>query len=389
MSNSATADAELAAQIATGLAASLRSRGLLTPLGSVLSFAEALEAVGLGSEREVYWASRCVFVHQPDEVAPFNLGFYAYWRTPPAAERLEPSPVVVIAPTPSDAAADDDDEREELDPTVAGASFSAAERLAHADLAELSDDELAEAISMIAAMRRRKRLKTTRRVGPGKQGRLDLRRSVAAAVRRDGEILGEHHLARQKRERRLVVLCDISGSMAPYARAMLRLAHVLSQGSAPIEVFAVGTRLTRLTRRLATHDANAAIGALVASIPDYSGGTRLGDALAEFNTAFGVRGMARGATVVICSDGIDRGSPELISSEMARLSRVAYRILWVNPLADSPGYQPLARGMAAALPFVDRFLPGDTAEALFGVLEAVSGDKVTSDRHQRVVTPAV
>jgi hypothetical protein len=283
--------------------------------------------------------------------------------------------VLVIAPSPSDAAPDGDDTDEELDPSKAGASFSVAERLAHADLAELSEEELALAMEMLQTMRRKRSVKVSRRVAPGKQGRLDLRRSVAAAVRRDGEILGEHHLARRRRERRIVVLCDISGSMAPYARAMLRLAHVLAQGSAPVEVFAVGTRLTRLTRRLLTHDANAAMRAVSASIPDYSGGTRLGEALGEFNTAFGVRGVARGAIVVICSDGIDRGSPELIRSEMARLARVAYRILWVNPLAASPGYQPLARGMAAALPYVDRFLPGDTPQALFGVLEAV-GDEV-------------
>jgi hypothetical protein len=147
---------------------------------------------------------------------------------------------------------------------------------------------------------------------------------------------------------------------------------VLAQGTAPIEVFAMGTRLTRLTRRLATRDANLALSNATAAIPDYSGGTRLGEALAEFNSSFGVRGAARGATVVICSDGIDRGSPELISSEMARLSRVAHRIIWVNPLAASPGYEPLARGMAAAMPYIDRFLPGDTAGALDVVLRAIT-----------------
>ena len=377
MSAFATSDDELAARIAAGLAASIRAHGLVTPLGSVLTFAEALTAVGLNDEREIYWAGRSVFVHEPDEIQPFNLGFYSYWRSPPPDQMPEPTAIFVIAPAPSDASPEADDDAEVVESSIAGASFSAAERLAHADLAELSDQELAEVISMIAMWRRSRLVKTTRRVAPGKQGRLDLRRSVAAAVRRDGEILGEHRLSRRQRERRLVVLCDISGSMAPYARAMLRLAHILSQGSSPIEVFAVGTRLTRLTRSLATHDASKAVNAVASSIPDYSGGTRLGEALGEFNTAFGVRGIARGATVLICSDGIDRGSPELIGSEMARLSRVAYQILWVNPLAASPGYQPLARGMAAALPYVDRFLPGDTPEALFGVLEAVG------ERHGR------
>jgi uncharacterized protein with von Willebrand factor type A (vWA) domain len=242
----------------------------------------------------------------------------------------------------------------------------------------LSNEELSEAIAMLATLKRERDVRSTRRLGPGRDGRLDLRRSVASAVKRDGEVIGEHHLQRRQRERRIVVLCDVSGSMEPYARAMLRLAHVLAQGTAPIEVFAMGTRLTRLTRRLATRDANLALSSATAAIPDYSGGTRLGEALGEFNSSFGVRGAARGATVVICSDGIDRGSPELISSEMARLSRVAHRIIWVNPLAASPGYEPLARGMAAAMPFIDRFLPGDTTGALDVVLRAIT----TAARHR-------
>jgi uncharacterized protein with von Willebrand factor type A (vWA) domain len=232
---------------------------------------------------------------------------------------------------------------------------------------------LSEAIALIAASEARSRdLRTTRRLGPGRNGRLDLRRSVASAVKRDGEVIGEHHLERRQRERRVVVLCDVSGSMATYTRAMLRLAHVLVQGTAPMEVFAMGTRLTRLTRRLATRDANLALQSATAAIPDFSGGTRIGDALSEFNASFGVRGVARGATVVVFSDGIDRGDPALIASEMARLARVAHRIIWVNPLAASPGYEPLARGMAAAMPFVDRFLPGDTAGALDTVLRTIT-----------------
>lgn len=389
MSDPATNDVGLAARVAAGLAASLRAHGLLAPLGSVLIFAESLCAVGLGREQSVYWAARAVFVHEPDEVQPFNLGFYAYWRSHAQSGLVAQSQVLVLAPSPSDAAPESGATDEELDPSVAGTSFSAAERLAHADLAELSDDELALVMEMLEKVRRSRVVKLTRRVAPGRQGRLDLRRSVAAAVRRDGEILGEHHLSRRVRERRIVVLCDISGSMAPYARAMLRLAHVLAQGSSPVEVFAVGTRLTRLTRKFATHDANAAMRGVSESIPDYSGGTRLGDGLGEFNTAFGVRGVARGAIVVICSDGIDRGSPELIRSEMGRLSRVAYRVLWVNPLAASPGYQPLARGMAAALPYIDRFLPGDSPQALLQVLEAVSeGVRTPTARHQFIQSVA-
>ena len=372
MTDAVSDDAALGAHVAASFAAVLRRYGLSAPLSSVLAFAEAVSTIGLATEGPLYWAGRSIFVHGPAEVVAYNTAFYAYWTTPPAEFGRERPPILVLAPTPTDAAPIDDDDPVPPDLEAAGISFSSAERLFAADLASLSDDELTETMAMLAALKRARDLRTSRRLGPGRSGRLDLRRSVASAVKRDGEIIGEHHLERRHHERRIVVLCDVSGSMEPYSRAMLRLAHVLSQGAAPIEVFAMGTRLTRLTRRLATKDANLALQAATGAIPDYSGGTRLGEALAEFNTLFGVRGAARGATVVICSDGIDRGDPELIASEMARLARVAHRIIWVNPLAASPGYEPLARGMAAAMPFIDNFLPGDTAGALAHVLSAIT-----------------
>ena len=371
MSPNASTDRELVAEIASGLAYELRKHGLSTPLSSILIFGQALSEVGLSDERMVYFAARSVFVHGPEDLAAYNLGFYSFWRTGPSESIVEPPQVLVLAPTLRDVPPPVGDEIDAVEPEVAGATFSASERLARADLATLSDAELSEALAMIALARRTRNLKRTRRVAPGRAVRIDLRRNVAQAVKRDGEILAEHRLSRQRRERRVVVLCDVSGSMASYSRAMLRLAHVLSSRAAPVEVFAVGTRLTRLTRRLQSHDANLALKEAAAAIPDFSGGTRLGDALAEFNSLFGVKGLARGATVVICSDGIDRGDPDLIAAEMARLSRVAHRILWVNPLAASPGYQPLARGMAAALPFVDRFMPGESVNALRDVLDAI------------------
>lgn len=382
MSGSDPDDRALVAAVATGLAYELRKHGLSTPLSSILIFAEALATVGLKEEQSVYWAGRSVFVHGPEDVALYDMGFFSYWHAPAEASDADQPQVLVLAPTLSDALPVVEDQLAGTEPEVAGATFSASERLGRADLAALSDEEVNEALAMISAARRMRNLKRTRRLAPGRSARLDLRRNVAAAVKRDGEILAEHRLARRRRERRIVVLCDVSGSMASYSRAMLRLSHVLAQGSAPIEVFAVGTRLTRLTRRLQSHDANLALRDAAAAIPDFSGGTRLGDALAEFNTTYGVRGIARGATVVICSDGIDRGDPDRIASEMGRLSRVAHRILWVNPLAASPGYRPLARGMAAALPFVDRFMPGESVDALFAVLAEIGGQ---SSRRPRVV----
>ena len=177
-----------------------------------------------------------------------------------------------------------------------------------------------------------------------------MRATVRHAVRTDGEAGRLHHLEPQVRARRLVLLCDVSGSMELYSRALLRFAQAAVAGRARVEAFALGTRLTRLTRELSSRDPDAALGAAAAAVADWSGGTRLGESLRRFNDEWGVRGMARGAVVVILSDGWDRGDPAELATQMARLARVAHQVVWVNPLKASPDYQPLARGMAAALP---------------------------------------
>jgi uncharacterized protein with von Willebrand factor type A (vWA) domain len=160
------------------------------------------------------------------------------------------------------------------------------------------------------------------------------------------------------------LLLDVSGSMEPYARAFVRFLHAAAVSRSRVEVFALGTRLTRITRELTSRDPDAAVRAAARRVDDWSGGTRLGEGLRTFNDTWGVRGMARGAVVVVFSDGWDRGDPEVLREQMARLSRVAYKIVWVNPLKASPGYAPLAQGMAAALPYVDDFVEGHSLAAL-------------------------
>jgi uncharacterized protein len=212
----------------------------------------------------------------------------------------------------------------------------------------------------VGARRRSRRLRPTR----GGRGRPDLRRTVGAALRTGGEPLDRRTLERRTRPRSIVVLLDVSGSMETYSRSLLRFAHVAVSGRTRVEVFTLGTRLTRLTRELTTRDPDTALAQATASVPDWSGGTRLGEGLRTFNDRWGVRGMARGADVVILSDGWDRGDPSEMAEQMARLSRVANRIVWVNPLKASADYAPLAQGMAAALPFVDEFVEGHSLGAL-------------------------
>jgi hypothetical protein len=238
----------------------------------------------------------------------------------------------------------------------------------------LSGAELDEMHALMARVRVRLAHRRTRRRVASGSGRssFDLRSTVRRAARSGGEVLVFESRRRKSRPRRLVAICDVSGSMDPYARELVRFLHVCVVGRPEVEAFALGTRLTRLTRQLAGHDADTALVLVAGEVPDWAGGTRLGEGLRAFNDRYGIRGMARGATVLICSDGIDRGDPDLLAGELARLRRVAHRIVWVNPLQATPGYQPTARGMAAALPYLDDFLPGHSLDALVEVASTVA-----------------
>jgi uncharacterized protein with von Willebrand factor type A (vWA) domain len=169
---------------------------------------------------------------------------------------------------------------------------------------------------------------------------------------------------RRTRRRALVLVLDVSGSMAPYSRPLVEFAHAAAQAGRRVEVFCFGTRLTRITRALRTRDPGSALSAVSAAVTDWEGGTRIGESLKELVDGWSPRAALRGAIVVLCSDGLERGDPDLLARQMARLSRLAYRLVWVNPLKGSPRYEPLARGMAASLPFVDVFLPGHNLESL-------------------------
>ena len=191
-----------------------------------------------------------------------------------------------------------------------------------------------------------------------------MRRTVRAAIRAGGEPIERHHREHSTRLRRLVLVLDVSGSMEPYARALLRFVHAAVAGRQKVEAFTLGTQLTRVTRELGSRDPDVALAATGQRVADWSGGTRLGDGLRRFNDEWGVRGLARNSIVVILSDGWDRGDPDLLTEQMERLHRVTHRLIWVNPLKVTPGYAPLARGMAAALPHVDEFVEGHSVAAM-------------------------
>ena len=362
-------------RVAVAFARTLRGVGLKVPVGSTVEFARALGEVGVDRRTSVYWAGRATLVQRPEDFAEYDRAFAAFWDggglTVPTAH--EPPPIRLTLALDDGETPPDDEPRPPAGPTLT-VRYSAREVLRHKDFAAYTHAELAEARRLMADLRLAGALRRSRRPrrSRGPTSRPDVRTTVRRALRTGGEPLQRAWLAPGTRPRRLVLLCDVSGSMEPYTRALLRFVHAAVVGRRRVEAFALGTRLTRLTRELSTHDPDAALARAGDAVEDWSGGTRLGDGLKAFNDTWGVRGLARGSVVVILSDGWDRGDPAALAEQMARLQRVAHRVVWVNPLKASPGYAPLAGGMAAALPYVDDFVEGHSLETLERLAEVIS-----------------
>jgi uncharacterized protein len=363
-------------ELAVAFVLALRREGVPVPTGATVVYARALAAVG-SSPGGTYWAGRATLVRRPEDVPAYDRAFGAVFgggapAPPPARPRMVEIQLEVDDP---DALGDEGDDAGPSPADIRAVRWSATEILRHRDLATCTPDELAEAHRLMADLRVHAALRRSRRRRPAPAGRgtPDLRRTVWRSLRTAGEVVRPAATQAGTRPRRLVVLLDVSGSMEPYARALARFAHaaVAARRRGQVEVFALGTRVTRITRELSTHDPDEALRRAGGAVADWAGGTRLGDGLRRFNDRWGVRGVARGAVVVILSDGWDRGDPAVLGEELARLRRVAYRLVWVNPLKASPGYAPLARGMAAALPHLDEFVEGHSVaslEALAGVI---------------------
>ena len=354
-------------------AAHCRRLGLRVPVASTVALTEALAVLTDGSPAvtpdSLRRAARPVLASSRDDLALVDLAVDSYFAgTDPGRTTPVPAPPVRLVLDDEDddgaALAADEDDREPRDDIVV--RWSATEALRHRDFAECSPAERDELDRLIDDLRVRRPQRRSHRHRPStaRTGPLALRRTVADALRHGGEPVRLHRTRRVDRVRPLVLLVDISGSMEPYSRALLRFGHALVRTGPGVEVFALGTRLTRLTEQLARRDPDEALGAASEAVADWSGGTRLGDTLRELGDTWSRRGVTRGATVVMLSDGWDRGDPAELGSQMARLSRVAHRVVWVNPLKASPGYAPLARGMAAALPHVDDFVEGHSLDSL-------------------------
>ena len=323
---------------------------------------------------DVYWAGRLTLCAGPDDLDRYDRAFSAYFSGESAPPVRHVPPVEVLHPVAIPGSERDAGQQSDSD-AVPVATASETEVLRRRDLAGLTAAERDVVRRLIAALDPVGEARVSRRHRPAHRGELDPRRTVRFMLRRGGEPVRLQRRARTRRPRRVVLLVDVSGSMQPYADPYLHFAHAAARRRPGTEVFTIGTRLTRVTREMRSRDPSVALLAVSEAVPDWSGGTRLGELLKAFLDLWGQRGLARGAVVVVASDGWERGDAELLGAQMARLSRLAHRVVWVNPHRGRPGFAPVTAGMAASLPFVDEFVDGHTFDALERLAAALSGGR--------------
>jgi len=343
---------ELAATI-TGFVRTLRAAGVAADHERAQNLLRALDHLDVTAPDDVYWAGRLTLCAGPDDLPRYDRCFAAYFGGVRAAVGRTGTTSV----TRHTAAAAEGGRREEGE--AAPATASRIEVLRHRDVARLTEAERAEVHRMLSLLRRGRAHRRSRRYESAHRGALDQRRTIREALRK-GDVARLRRRRHTTRPRRVVLFVDVSGSMSPYAETLLRFAHALVRSEPrATRVFSVGTRLTAITAGLRHRDPGTALNEVSRAIPDWSGGTRLGEELREFLA----RDSARGAIAVIASDGWERGDPELLGTQMARLSRQAYRVIWVNPHKGYEDYQPLTGGMRAALPHLDDLVAGHSLAA--------------------------
>jgi uncharacterized protein with von Willebrand factor type A (vWA) domain len=370
----------------------LRNAGLPVGSGQVLNLFAALDAIALDRRDDVYYAAKAALITRPEQIPVFDAEFARFWKDlvdqqPMLLEEYLTNDEETVGAPQSPSQANQDQQSDEgqagqsaertllaIEGTedsgdLSGAEdfevpeddvmiFSAREALRKKDFSQFTPEEIAEARRIIESMEWRLGTRLTRRRQRALHGdSIDYRATLRASLRQGGVPIDLKWRRRKEKMRPLVLICDISGSMDRYSRMLLQFVHALEAGLDSVEVFVFGTRLTRITRELRKRDVDQAITDVVNAVDDWSGGTRIGEAIKDFNFTWSRRVLRSNATVVMISDGWDRGDPFLLGREMARLQRSCRRLIWLNPLLGAPGYQPLTQGIRAALPYVDYFLP--------------------------------
>jgi uncharacterized protein with von Willebrand factor type A (vWA) domain len=344
----------------------LRRAGIDVHGGRMVDVTEALQHVDLGSREEVYHTCRALLVHRQDQIPIFDRAFNMFWRahsgqstTVRGASRPgEPGRggAQVEWPSPGDMDGDEGASSPALVQT-----WSDVGALAEKDFGEFTPDEIVRARLALERLVWSPGERRMRRWVAGHRGsRIDLRRALARSLRTGGDVIELPRRARRVRPRPIVLLCDVSGSMERYSRMLLHFAHALTRRQRRVEAFLFSTELTRITMQLRARRIGEAVSAVTRAVPDWSGGTRIGAAIRQFHQQWMRRALRGGPVVLLISDGWDRGDPEVLRAQMARLQRSCHRLIWLNPLIGTFGYEPLTRGLQAALPYVDDFLPART-----------------------------
>jgi uncharacterized protein with von Willebrand factor type A (vWA) domain len=356
-----------------GFAAALREAGLPADAQRVQAYLGAVGEVDVADPGQLYWAGRLTLCAEPDDLPRYDEAFAAWFTaTPPRRRRslAPPRPRQATMAALTDVSGDGSPAERETDELKVAASDT--EVLRHRDISTLTAAEREHLRELISSLRLDPPLRRSMRFRPARSGRLDVPKVLRAMRAAGGEPIRLAYRNRGRRPRRVVLLVDVSGSMAPYADALLRFGHAVTRAApATTEVFTVGTRLTRLSRQLRARDPQEALSAASRAVPDFAGGTRLGETLRAFLDRWGQRGMARRAVVVLFSDGWERGDAALLGEQLARLRRLAHAVLWVNPHAGRDGYAPVQSGIAAALPHLDLLLAGHSLATLEELLMEV------------------
>ncbi|WP_051570923.1 vWA domain-containing protein [Cryptosporangium arvum] len=359
-------------EILLGFTVALRAAGVPVTHDRASAFLEAASLAGAGEARATYYAGRATLCGSPADLERYDQVYEAYFDPRaglPRRRQAPPSATTSYSPLPENESAGAGDAADE---DVVQAKASAAEVLRNRDIALLSANEKARLAAMFATLDVRLPVRRSGRLRPWHRGSLDASRTLRSSLRRMGEPAELEWRRRALRPRPVVLLVDVSGSMNAYADALLRLAHRIGTGGPGVDTFTLGTRLTRLTRAMRARDAERALIAAGEAVPDWSGGTRLGETLKVFLDRWGRRGVARGAVVVVFSDGWERGDAALLGEQMARLRRIAHRVVWVNPHRGKPRYAPVQGGIQAALPHVDDFVAGHSLAAFAELLDVVA-----------------
>jgi uncharacterized protein len=336
-----------------GFGRELRDEGLPVGTGQIAEFTRAATLLG---PADYYWAGRATLVTRQADLRTYDLVFDRYWKGH-RGRRTELKEVIErVRGVADDEGLEGGEQGREVNPDAERASR--LELLRTRSFASLSNEELRELARLVARLSVEVPLRRSRRRQPSRRGAPDVRRTLRRSFRTGGEPVERAWRERRQRPRRVIFILDVSGSMASYSRGLLMFAHAALRNGRGWECFCFGTRLTRVTRALARTDPDAALARAAVEVLDWDGGTRIGDSLKQFLDRFGHGGMARGAIVVICSDGLDIGDPDVLALQMRRLTRLAHQVVWLNPLSEQVGYRPIARGMAAALPYIDMFASG-------------------------------